>query len=245
MLQDKTTYFYSFIFPDIDKITYVPKVNYFTNSIKFKNIVIYAKQGEGKTEVVRKLVEEAVKKYGEENVNAVVSEEGDLESLMNYGLNHKLVNILFCDNATLAKLKDHDIRKYFQIRHKWYNLTKRNYGYILSIIACHRFFSIPLTLRTYIDCSIWRNSATSPFDYNIVRKFINNEGMEFLEGVELAREDNPELNIFSVFSIKRNIGLLLTPLADKNYLESILVPKERRYFELLKALRKINNGNCM
>ena len=92
----------SYIFPSIDIIQYVPMQAYDVNAIIHKKVIVFCDQGEGKTALVRGLVESVVRRYGEENVHAVVS-DGDLSELINHGFNDQIVQVHFCDDFTLQK----------------------------------------------------------------------------------------------------------------------------------------------
>jgi len=234
MLRDITEEFYSYIFPNISKIVNNPITPYDSemNHIKLKVILLYAKQGVGKTETVRAIVEKGVEKYGLNYVNASSVEEGQLRLLLEYGLNDKLINILFCDNITLAKVNNSTIRQFFKIRHYWKQLTNRNYGYLLAILATHRIHATPLELRTNLDAIIFRNAPTSPWDRSVVKKFIGEEATEYLDYLDIAREENEDLYKISIVNFHKSTGLLITPLATANYLKRVVTPN----YCLLKPL---------
>jgi hypothetical protein len=211
--------FYEYIFPSRRDILRRPKVSYDLNNVIFKNIIIFGFQGSGKTVTANSIAAKAVKKYGQENVNARVSEDGDLGSLIRWSLRPTLLNLLFSDNTTLRKLDRQDLMDYFRVRHIFkdrFNLTN---GYILSIIALHRFHSIPVELRTTIDGILVKNSSMNPYDKNILQRFIGPESLELLEKITCETERRPELKRFSIFVGRNIFGLVSLPIARKNYLE--------------------------
>lgn len=218
-MKNLTDYFLSKLFPDMKQIMYTPKTKYLTNNIRFKNVLIYGKPGSGKTELVRAIDERAVLKYGKENVNASVSYNGDLDLLIEYGLDDKPVQILFADNVTLVKPKKEALQNFFKIRHYYRMLTGRSNGLILSFLAAHRFHGVNISLRTDLDFLIVRNSPTNPWDNNIIKRFIGNLGIHIMEIIEEERETRRDLYKFSMFYSKTKTGLLELPLAKENYLK--------------------------
>lgn len=94
-----------------------------TNAIVQISVLIYGKQGSGKTELIKKLVEYLVEKYGEENVNAVWT-RGDLYTLLERGIQDKLVNVLACEDLTLQPIKRKTLADFFNIRHVVCDRTK-------------------------------------------------------------------------------------------------------------------------
>jgi len=232
-----TSYFYDYIFPSIELITYTPKTKYKINNVRYKNIIIFGFMGSGKTETVRSIVNEAIKRYGKNNVNAVSVEDGSLDLLIDYGLKSTLINILFADNITLRKIDPYVMYRYFTIRHVYANRFNTNIGYILTISATHRFFGIPKEMRCTCDAIIVRNSTMNPYDRSILSKFITKEGLEFLERLEEAREHDRKLMKYSVFATKRKIGILETELAEESYLEEVLIPMTKVPSLILEGMK--------
>ena len=213
--------FFNFILPPVRIINYRPKVDYDVNSVIFKNIVIYGFQGAGKTTAVNTIASRAVRKYGAENVNAVVSEDGDLELLLHFGLKPVLVNILFSDNLTLRRLERETLMDYFKVRHLYKKKFGLSNGYILSILALHRFHSIPVELRTTIDGILCLDSTMNPYDRSILKKFLGQEYLSFLDVMYSLKAKQPKLKKYAVFVSKDIKGLVSLPMARREYLKSI------------------------
>jgi hypothetical protein len=213
--------FFRFILPDKRIITRVPKVNYRCNNIIFKNILIYGFQASGKTTAVNSIASQVVKKYGEENTNCVISESGDLGLLMEKGLQPKLVNLLFADNVTLRPLSKETLMNYFRIRHIFRNRFDLDNGYILSIISLHRFFSIPIELRTTIDGILIKDSSINPYDRSVLRRFVGQDYIDFLEQIAKERDERPELKQYSIFIARGLTGVISLPMVRENYLKEV------------------------
>ena len=64
--------FFDFIFPPEEVILKKPNISYDSNNVQFKNIAVYGAQGEGKTSCLNYIAQKATRKYGRNNVNAVI-----------------------------------------------------------------------------------------------------------------------------------------------------------------------------
>jgi len=220
-MKNLTDYFLGKLFPDLEQILYTPETSYPTNNIIHRNVVIYGKPGSGKTEAVRACVEKAVEKYGREKVNSSLARNGELGLLLESGMDDKPVQILFADNVTLVKPKKVDIQNFFKIRHYYRMLTGSNNALLVTFLAAHRFHGMDISLRTDFDLLLARSSPTNPWDNNIIKRFIGDEGISLMEVLEEERETRRKLYRFSMFYSKRKKGLLELPLARKNYLQEL------------------------
>jgi len=218
--------FYNYILPSKKVIKYSPRVKYPTNNVIFRNIVLYGYQGSGKTSSVRRIVYEAVKKYGQGNVNARMSEDGDLGALLRWGLRPVLVNILFSDNTTLRKIPREELMRYFRIRHIYRERFGLDNGYILSLIALHRFHSIPPELRTTIDGLLIKDSSMNPYDRSVLKRFIGEDNLRLLETLSIEREKYPDLKSIGIFVGRTFSGLVSLPLPRKDFLRPVYSTEE-------------------
>jgi len=212
--------FFKFILPSKSIIRRKPKVKYSSNNIIFRNLLIFGGQGAGKTSTVNYIAYEARKKY-KSLVNARISEDGDLEALMEYGLRPTLVNILFSDNLTLRPLKKETLMEYFRIRHRFKERFNLNNGYILSIMGVHRIHNIPVELRTNIDGIIVKDSSINPYDRSILKRFLGEASLKILDLIARGRDERPELRDYSFFVGRGISGLLSFPLVKKNFLRPV------------------------
>jgi len=228
--------FFDFLLPSKTIINYRPKVRYDTNNVIFRNVILYGFQGSGKTSGVNYIVYKAIKKYGEENVNARVSEDGNLSELLSFGLRPVLVNILFSDNTTLRKISKEELLSYFRIRHLFKERYGLSNGYILSLIALHRFHSIPVELRTTIDGIIVKDSSMNPYDRSILKKFIGDKVLQTIEKISVEREKKPELKKLAYFVGRSISGFITLPLARENYLKPA--------FDLREFVEELKKNKC-
>jgi len=225
LLKDRTREFLSFLFPGIDIIASPPKASYKTNAIRVKNLVLFGQMSKGKTELVRRLAEEAVSFYGKKNVHAIHSEDGDLEAVMESIIsNDKLVQLAFIDNFTLKEIPKSLISRYFNLRGEWMKSIGRNYGYIISIFGLHRFESTYPEFKSNFDGAIVKSApGFSRYDKSVVKSFIGEDGLHDLLVIEELRDQDPEYMSYSVFGIYGGLkrGLLKLDMASENYLENV------------------------
>jgi hypothetical protein len=207
-----TNDFLDYFLPSIDKITYVnPKVPWGNNTIYY-NLIIYGNPGCGKTTVANSIAHMAIDKYGADNVNCVFAEDGNLGQLQSSGLEDKLINIMFADNVTMVIHDRETLTKFFRMRNIYHDTYGRSNGYILSILALHRYHGIPIELRSNVDGIIIRDTSLNPYDKTVLKHFMDNELLEKLM-IELAtkRFTNTELMNYSVFIGKTVKGLVSIP----------------------------------
>ena len=229
-------YFLSYIFPSEDIIKRVPIQEYDVNAIIHKKVVVFCDQGEGKTSLVRAIVEKGVEQYGEANVNAV-SSKGGLGELMSYGFDDKLVQIHFTDDFTLKKQDTTTIIDYFNLRHRWKEKIQRSCGLIVSIFGLHRFHSSQMEVRSTANVVVVRNDSINPYDHNVIKRFIGEKGVKDLNEMEKWRERFDELKSYSVYRTRTGrSGLLYFPLAEHDYLRDV---GELRRGELLPIGERI------
>jgi len=220
-LKERSKWFYNYLLPDEELIRQFDSSKpYDSNNIIFRNILIYAGIGQGKTELVRTMGEVLVNKYGLKNTNLLRSEDGRLDLLIS-NLDSKLIQLLFADDLTSRKIDRSTLRDYLRVRHIWKNKTKRTTGLILSILNVHRFFNTSPLLRSNLDAIIFKNSSTSPFDFHTLKRFIGTEALDDLNIIEANRLINPELRKYSVFLAKGEKGLLYSPLANRDYFKDV------------------------
>jgi len=217
--------FLKMLFPGADILIDAPRASYDINYIISRMVIVYGRPSSGKTETVRSIVERAVDFYGESNVDAILVENGDLEAAME-ALGSSLVQIIFIDNFTLKEVSKQAIRDYFRIRHLWKERINRNYGYILTFLGLHRFYSTFPEFTTNIDAVIAKNTTMNRYDRSVLKGFIGEEGIADLYIIENMRLQNPDFREYSIFATSGDRGLLKLPLASKSYFR--VVESKRR-----------------
>jgi len=226
MITDINQLFYSHILPEMDRILKLPDINYIDqiNAVLFKNIVLYGPIGSGKTELVRAITEKTIKKYGENNVNAIKADNGELLSLIDFGLDDKLIQLLFCDDISIRRIDPLILAEYFRIRHTWKSATKRNYGFILGIVSTHRFHNTPPALRSNFNALIIKRAPDNPWDRNFIARLVGHPALGFLDIVGLECDNDPDLMRYALVYMNGMTGILDLPMATKNYLKSLTIP---------------------
>lgn len=211
---------YNYIFPQRHILLRKPDVSYKTNNIFQRQMLIVGGQQSGKTTSAQMIALKAIDLYGQSNVNAVSSR--DFELLMNHGIKRKLVNILYFDDATLTKVPNDTLRDYFRIRHIMSKKTGYENGLIITIVGTHRFHSMPKELRSTCNVSLWKSSPTNPYDRRTALGFIGDDGIQFLESIELQKQHKPELIGVGVVYFLNNIGLFITPQPKINVMTELV-----------------------
>lgn len=188
--------------------------------IMFKSIVIFGYPGSGKTNCANWIAREAVKYYGIDNVNAKRVERGQFEWIIRFGVEPKLVNILFVDNATLAEVCKSSIVSYFNIRHHP-SLSSLDKGYVLSIIAVHRFHGCPLEIRTIMDGLIVLDSTLNPYDRNMLQKFCGTDVLSYFDSIADVKHKLTKYKGIAYYKSKNVDGFLKIPFIRGEYIKDV------------------------
>lgn len=205
--------------------------NYFAEGILVHN--------SGKSEGVRALVEQAVKKYGPNNVNAIQVPATKLELAFGF-LDNKKVNIVFIDDFTLVKHKPETLQRFFEIRHIWSERTGRKNGYIITVIGIHRFHSLQLEFRNVFDYLLLRSSPDSLYDRQFLEQYFSSKSLDNMRNVEIGRLKDRKLFSYSLWRDKLgNQGFLELPMAEKNYLDEIKMENGRVSYGAKKKERRV------
>jgi len=199
------------LFPSIESLTVKPQYRWL-NTIEVRKIIVYGREKSGKTELVRKLAEMFIERYGLENCNIVSSRNADY--LMKSGLDqNKLVNVLVWEDATLQKIDRETASRFFRIRH----LMTRKTGLIVAIVICHRLHGIPIEFRTEPDYILFK-SLPIGYDKSVVKRFVGNRGIRYLQEI-IANGDRSKT---LVYDCRRDEAQTIElPLARRNYLRTL------------------------
>jgi len=208
------------LFPSIESLTEKPQYQWL-NQIEVRKIIVYGREKSGKTELVRKLAEMFIERYGLENCNIVSSRNADL--LMRSGLDQsKLVNVLVWEDATLQKIELDTASRFFRIRH----LMTRRTGLIVTIVVCHRLHGIPIEFRTEPDYILFK-SLPIGYDKSVVKRFVGTKGIRYLQEI-IANGDRSKT---LVCDCRRDQAQTIElTLAQRNYLGTLYPRKSNMNF---------------
>lgn len=203
--------------PSKERIMRVDPKMPWANNVIYKNLILGGSPGSGKTTEANKIAGMIVDKYGEENVNCVFCEDGDLDKLMRIGLKPKMVNVLFADNVTLTVQNKETLVKFFTMRNQFHDRFGLKNGYILTIISLHRYHGISVDLRSIVDGIIFRGTSLNPYDRSVIKKFMDNDTLfGFLDQVEDLRENDRKMMDVSIYIGKGGVkGVLTLELKEK------------------------------
>lgn len=185
--------------------------------------ILYGGQGSGKTELVKWLLEQAVKKYGLENIEAYYA-QADLKSLVELDFK-KPVIVLFDDDATLEKLTNQTVKLFTRIRHLAKEKTGLTSGLVLTFVGLHRLHASDPLLRANFDCLICKSAPTGKWDKDFLANYIGYEGVEFLAQIWKERRKDRSKYRYGVFWFPDMIGILENDLAENDYFEKVTFEK--------------------
>jgi len=215
--QNNSKWLFDRMFPKKDIIFFKKKeVPYETNGITFRNVLIYGAQGSFKTNTVRGLAEEAVKRYGESEVNAT-NILGNINLVFGDALMNKTANIIYVDDITGVKLGDEQLQSFNRIRHLLKDKTGMDQGLVITIFGAHGYFEIQKALRVNFNGVIATTHPDNDRDKSSLRRRIGNKGIEVLASVR----ENVERGITDyrkVFAWGDRSGVMDLGLPDQNYL---------------------------
>jgi len=175
------------------------------NHIVFRSIILLGDIGSGKTTLATYLLERGMRHYT--NINACMDD--DLSYLLNNALKDSLVNILYTDDITLQKIPSSTLHSFWRIRHLLEDRYQRRVGLVIVMFGLHRFHGVPLALRCDSDLIFFRTVPTNPFDRNLIKSFIGEEGISILQKWDIERESDPESEAWnkSIVYKKGTIGI--------------------------------------
>jgi len=221
--EDLTSYFVDSCLPSRD---YLDERRGEISTVHIQGIILGA-PGSGKSTVGNWLAKQITVKYGSRNVWSIYT-EGSLEPLL-LALKNRLVNYLFLDDATLAFQSKKTLRSYFRIRHILEERTGRTRGLILTLVGLHRFYAVPVSLRTNFDFLMVRSSPSNPFDRRFVSSFLGKEGLSLIDRLELLRREEPSLEEWTPIWIKYGpkSGLVHTPAPVFKHMREVVLVGRR------------------
>jgi len=191
---------YKVLFPSMSRIKRC-------DSPLYSNVIIYSSQGMGKTETIKAFVHKARQKYGEENVNAVIS-DGNIPYLL-LEIDDKPIQLLCCDDLTLQRVDRQALEDFYKVRHlaQARGIEK---GYIITVLALHDFFAIPKHLRSYFDFLVVLNPPTNRFDRTFLESYITKPIMKKLEELQRLKRVQDKYKAYKAFWFLGKCGFIKT-----------------------------------
>jgi hypothetical protein len=155
------------------------------NAIEQRHIIVYGRQGVGKTNCANWIVSEAIKRYGEDEVNVQKAMGENFHDLLTSSKwTRQRVQILVVEDLTNVKLRDEDLRDFFRIRHFMAQQTGQLEGLCLVVFTCHRFHDTPISFRSDHDGLIVLSAPTNDYDVQFITRKITSNGIEMLDKAE-------------------------------------------------------------
>ena len=219
------------LFPSPKRIFKRRKLPPWDNAVVKRNISIYGGQATGKSHTARWILEQAKKRYRGRKIYAIRHKD-DLGALLNNLSPHHKIQVIFGEDLTsaldvLRRSKRSEVaREWYRIRHRLREATGSPYGLIIAILGLHRFHGIPAAFRQDNDLLIFKSIPTSPWDMEIVKRFIGPDGVSFLQQIEAERVHNPDFIAYGVWWHRGEIGVWYNPRARHDYFK-VLTDVER------------------
>ena len=155
------------------------------NAVIQKHIIVYGRQGRGKTNTARWLVEEAKRRFNEKNVNVQVANGERFRDLLESNCwTNQLVQILVLENITNVSFNDADLRDFFRIREVMARRSQRSDGLVLCVFTVHRFYDTPKSFRSDYDALIALSAPSNDFDYHFLERKFGEEDMKYLANAD-------------------------------------------------------------
>jgi len=214
------------------------------NAITKRNISIFGAQETGKSHTARFIAQKIIEYYGKP-VYALRHPDNLLGLLENLSPKHD-IQVVFGEDLTgalkMLKIREQQriAKAWFRIRHKMKEKTGRPYGLIIAIIGMHRFHGVPPAFTTENDIMIFKSVPTNPYDFNVVRRFIGDEGIRFLQMIERERVYNIDWVGYGVWWHRGEIGVWYNPKAENDPFKLLEVKKEEETETWKRSYRQVD-----
>ena len=209
--------FYDELYPLRFQKPYSPE----DNAIEQRIMMIYGPQCSGKTTATISYIEEAVRRYGLRNVNAITTKH-DLTPLLIAGfgvLPHKPINIFSVEDLNSKTLIPDTLQTFFNIRHFMAEKTNYRAGLMILAFSTHSLFSMPKDFRTNVNVFVAKGIPNTPYDKTMFRKYIPDTYKKMLQE-QNARVRNSGF-AYNITVSDEKIGVCQLERPTENYMRSI------------------------
>lgn len=179
----------------------------YDNAIEQRHIYIYGKQGKGKTNVTKLIVNRAVQTYGSFNVAVQRTNAENFRQLLEGNWERKLIQVIILEDATDVGIPKDELAAFFRIRHKMYEKTGAREGLVIVIFCCHRLHETPIALRSDYDSLLVLGVPMNDWDYNFIASKV---GVESVEILDEADENNEKGNVIVTYR-RKFLGIAKIP----------------------------------
>jgi hypothetical protein len=177
------------------------------NAIEQRHIIVYGRQGVGKTNSANWIIQQARIRYPHQ-VNVQVAPGENFRSLLtSSNWTNQPVQILVVEDLTNVKLKDEELRDFFRIRHIMAQRTGLMEGLCVVIFTCHRFHDTPILFRSDYDGLIVLSAPTNDWDFQFIERKITPDGVKLLDKAEANNQRG-----FAIVTYRRSlVGYIQLP----------------------------------
>lgn len=218
------------------------------NAVLKQNVTLQGLQGAGKSHTARYLVCEAKKRLEGESFHALRDADRIPDLLDNLD-GDALAQCIFAEDLTSAlkalsvKEQQEAAKDWFRIRHKLRDATGSQHGFILAIIALHRFHGTLPEFTTDSDVIIFKSIPGNVYDRNVVQNHIGEDGVKFLRMVQKKRKKQPQYKGYGIWYYQEQTGVWFNPKFDEvDPFEPLPEIQEEKVPAVNRAPRVLNDG---
>lgn len=184
------------------------------NVTVWNNIFIYGAIGTGKTELSYSLCKLAEERYKQLDVWMCYDLQ---EVLMATERSSKPFNIYILDDCTDIRPSKEDLHDFFRLRHIYSRSSGRRSGYLITILGFHRFWNIPIELRSSFNFLFLKSIPTNEFDKRFIERMFGKRLINEFSGLVSGRLYRPEVNSYTLFrDVEMDENMLLQiPMVEK------------------------------
>jgi DNA helicase HerA-like ATPase len=180
--QADMNYYFQRLFPPVLP-TANPRDKY-DIAIEQRHIYIYGKQGRGKTNVTKLIVNRAVEFYGSNNVSIQRTNAEYFGQILEGDWEKKPIQIIILEDATDIGIPKDQAAAFFRIRHKMFEKTGLREGLCLMVFCCHRLHETPIALRSDYDSLLILGAPMNDWDINFIESKVGEESIKLLDDAD-------------------------------------------------------------
>jgi hypothetical protein len=153
-------------------------------AIEQRHVYIYGKQGKGKTNVTKLLVNRAAELYGECNLSVQRANAEHFGRILTAQWEKKPIQIVILEDASDVEIPKYMLASFFRIRHIMFKKTGLREGLVIVIFCCHRLHETPIALRSDYDSLLILGAPMNDWDVNFVESKVGEKSANLLEDAE-------------------------------------------------------------
>lgn len=139
------------------------------NAIDYRNIFLLGAQNKGKTTTAQAIALLCQSRYGATKFFLQIA---GIDRLLTEGVSNPAKCWVLCaEDMTLARIKNTELNRFFQVRHLIREATGLREGIAVTILNSHTFHGLNKNLRDTFDALIIKSVPTNPYDRSILKRY--------------------------------------------------------------------------